>query len=472
MTRALARPLRDSVSGRAAALLALVFTLAGLCVAQPARSAGSPGVVVIPRPIAPTGLSYFKVQMRPGHAQRAGAIELRNPGAKPLHVALAAVDGQTLSTLGSGYAPPGSAAHAATLWLHLGRHYVTLAPGQGMAVPVAIVVPARTKPGDYLAGVSIQALGQSAEHSPGKGLAIASVDRYAIGVEVSLPGARRPLIRFTGAALGRQPAGVTFFLQAVNAGNAILQNVAGSALITKGSEVIAHVPLGPGTFVTGTSIAYPILTPHQLPRQGTAYRIRAYLRYAGGIARLDTLVSFGHAAALRQQAYGGPKAPAKSASGLSRWIVALAALALVLGGLGLLLLLRRRRAGARSPLRTLEAAAAASRASGEPLSLITLTFPAGADTATKLAPLLRSRVRRADRICRLGAGRLLIVAPDTDLSTAQALAADLRRHLDRGDGSGGATSEVRSPEAGLSGPELLQLVSQPSGGGRVFTPSG
>src|SRR5208282_2553113 len=96
---------------------------------------------------------------------------------------------------------------------------------------------------------------------------------------------------------------------------------------------------------------------------------------------LDQFVTFGRADALRQQAYGGPKAPAIGGTGLAAWKVALiatgAALLLGLGLLLLALLWRRQRRNA-SPVRTLDRALRSARERHEPLSLITL---AAADEA-------------------------------------------------------------------------------------------
>ena len=456
---------------RAWAMLALV-SVVGLLVAPNARSA--PGLVVVPLPASGPALSYFKLAGAAGHAAQAGAIELRNPTNRRLRVRLDPVAGETISTLGSTYAPVGAPARAggAVGWLRLGGRLITLSPGEGLNVPVSVVVPGVARSGDYLAGVSAEALNQQSQSVKRKGVSIASVVRYAIGVEISIPGPRHPLIQFTGARSRREPAGLTFLLDARNPGNVILQGVQGEALITQGSRIVAHVPLGPGTFVTGTSIAYPILTPRERPREGTVYRIRAFLRYAGGIARLDTRVRFGRAEALIQQAYGGPKA--RASSGLSAWIIALLAVlgCTLLAGVLAWYLLRGRRARERSPLHVLEAALRASREREQPLSLILLAPQPGDATPHRLAARLRTRLRRADRLCVLDGGRLLIVAQDTDLETARALASDLRRHLARSsNGAGGVEVEVQRPDHGATAAELLQRL-RVAGATRVPTPSG
>ncbi len=449
-------------------LLALAIVATTLCWAKPASSAAESGLIVVPHSRTQPVLSYFKLQAEPGQAKQAGTLELRNATARRLRVALTAVDGETLSTLGSGYASPGSGAHRSTQWLRLGEDFVVLAPHEGALVPVSVVVPGDAAPGDYLSGVSIEALDQVAKSTPRAGISIASVDRYVIGVEVSLPGPRDPLISFTGAEVQRQPAAVTFLLLARNPGNVILQDTHGRAVITEGRRTVASVALGPGTFVTGTSIAYPIPAPSEHPTQGAVFRVRAYLSYAGGIARLDTLVRFGRAAALRQQAYGGPKAPTQGSSSLATWLVA------GLGGLlaiplFLFLLLRRRREGLRGP-EVVEEALQASREGGEPLSLITVAIRAGG-AARRLAPVVRSRLRHSDELCLLDGERLLVVALDTKSEMAEALAEDLLRHCRRaGVGRGGVAVEVHVANGEANAVELLQRVREADGGTRVPTP--
>jgi GGDEF domain-containing protein len=152
----------------------------------------------------------------------------------------------------------------------------------------------------------------------------------------------------------------------------------------------------------------------------------------------------------------------------------------LLGLLGALLLLwfvrfllRRRRVGVRSPVRTLEAALEVARESGEPLSLITVVFLAGGAAARELAPVLRSRLRHADRLCQLNPGRFLVVAPDTDPDAAEVLVADVLRHVERaGNGSGALAIEVHWSDGDANAAELLQRVTESNGGAHVPTPTG
>jgi hypothetical protein len=327
-----------SISRSAWAPLALAVA-AALTWTAPSHAASSPSLVVMPVPGSGPGLSYFKLSAQPGHAVRAGTIGLRNPSAKPLRVVLDPVEGQTINTLGSTYAPPGSRPNGPAHWLRVGQRTVTLAPGQTTVVPISVAVPRTAQPGDYLAGVSVEALHQQAQGVKRHGVSIASVERYAIGVETSLPGPRHPAIQFTGAALQRQPAGLTFLLQARNSGNVILQGVRGAVRVTRAGRTVLSRTLGPGTFVTGSRISYPVPAFGQTPPQGTRYRIGAELHYPGGVTRLDTTVVFGHRQAVIQQQYGGPRAPG---DGTAWWKSALIALAILYGIATTVLLLRRR----------------------------------------------------------------------------------------------------------------------------------
>jgi hypothetical protein len=329
-----------STSPSAWALLALAF-VATLCWAPPARAASSPGLIVIPVPASGPALSYFKLSVARGHAARAGTIGLRNPSSRTLRVVLAPVAGQTIDTLGSTYAPPGSRAQGPARWLRVGRRAVTLAPRQTTFVPVSVAVPPAARPGDYLAGVSVEALDQQTQSVKRHGVSIASTERYAIGVETSLPGARHPAIRFTGAGLRRQPAGLTFLLDARNSGNVILQGVHGAVRITRGGRLVLARSLGPGTFVDGSRIAYPVPAFGQTPPQGTRYLVAAVLYYPGGVARLHTAVVFGHREAVVQQQYGGPRAPGGETAW---WKIALIVAVILYALATTAMLLRRRRA--------------------------------------------------------------------------------------------------------------------------------
>lgn len=351
---------------RRLAALAIGSAMALLCwpgsaATANARAAG--GLEVVPRPATNTGLSYFTPKARPGQTGDAGTIELDNRTRRAMTVALSAVDGATLGGLGSTYLPAGSNAHGSTSWLRLGSRTLRLQAGARATVAVSVAVPGGAAAGQYLSGVSVEALDQPNGGAAHGGIAIASALRYAIGVEVDVPGALQPAIGFTGATLAREPAGLTFYLDARNTGNAIL-HAHGHVLISSAGHTVLSRAMPEGTFVSHTAIAYPVPALRQAPAQGTRYEISAWLRYRGGIARLNTSLTFGRTAAILQRHY----AVRTHRSGGTEWwksAVLIAAIAYgVLTTLLLLALWRRRREARHRGADGTDSASGADGASG------------------------------------------------------------------------------------------------------------
>jgi hypothetical protein len=391
-------------------------------------------MIVVVHPASGATGSYFTLSPRPGHSALAGTLEVRNRLGHRIVVRIDPVASLTATTLGSAYGTAVAENVGQAAWIQLGVRRLVLGARQTTSVPVAVNAPPDVQPGDYLSGISVQAQDSAREVRMRGNIAISSVQRYAVGLFVDVPGPRHPLIRLTSAKVTREPAGLTFYVHGSNAGNVILQNVRGRLLITRGRRTVARTKIGPGTFVTGTSIDYPLLVPREQPAEGATYRVRAFMRYHGGIARFDSLVKFGHKAAQAQQDFGGrPLTDAQSKSPL--WLIVAGVLALLVGLIGLLLLARRKRTpGPRVALRALEAASARAAAAHEPLSLMRVADGSGATSTRKLAAAVRSRLRPTDRLYRIGGSELLVLMPLTRLDAARAVCSDLPLLLSRSAG--------------------------------------
>ena len=409
-------------------------------------------------------LSYFRLGARSGRPARVGTLELRNLRARTITVLLDPLGAVTASTLGSAYQLRGIAIRAPASWTELPLRRVVLGPRRSANVPISVDPPSRAAPGDYLSGIGVQVLMPVTSKLGHGNVGISSVERYAIGLELRVPGPRHPLIRFSGAQVVRDPSGLSFSLFARNRGNVILQNVSGSALITTGQKVVARASIGPGTFVTGTSIAYPIPAPSEHPAEGTVYRVRAEMRYAGGVARLDVRVRFGHRQALRQAAFE-PGAPAVPRSGRFPVVPVMLGLLAGLGTLGALgwkLTPRWKSRTVRSPVRTLEALLAGAHSTGEPLSMIIVSNQLPSERRVDLAALLRPRLRVSDRLCRIDEHRYVVFAPDTDAAAAAAIAADLRRRIERSDEAmtSHTAIHIETADRDESAEELLERIGR------------
>lgn len=430
--------------------------LAGAFACAPAAGAAQtpPMTVTVEQPSGSTS-NFFEVSGRPGQAVSAGSLNLQNQTTRRIKVRLDAVRGLTASTLGSAYGLRSGNPKGATGWVVLGKRQVVLGPRATASVPVTVKVPAAADPGDYLAGIGVQAAGPGQNVKLEGNVAISQVQRYAIGVETTLPGPRHPQIKLTGVGLDREPAGVTFKLRGLNSGNVILKNVKGAVTITSDGDTLAHRRLGPGTFVTDTAIDYPLLIPSLRPDMGTSFRVQAFLRYHGGIARIDRVVRFGEIDAKRQAAYGGPQVDSDDGSSKLIWILLIL---LAIGGALVALQWRRRRLGPGEGAlrRDLPREIARARASGEPLCAI-LVPGDGSRSPAKLAGAIRVSLRPRDRLFRLASGAM-VVSPDTNPEAGEILAADIRRHLARS-GNGSAAVIPVTSAAQSSAEELIEAAS-------------
>lgn len=436
--------------------VAPVIVAGALACAGPAAAQSAPPMTVtLSQPSGETG-NYFELSVGPGQTKSAGSLRLQNQTERPITVMLDPVRGLTASTLGSAYGLRGSKARGAAGWISLGTRRLDLPPRGRARVPVTVSVPSGAGPGEYLAGISVQAGGSDQVRLEGN-VAISQVQRYAVGLVANLPGPRNPGIKLTDVDLVREPAGVTFKVHGRNTGNVILQNVRGEATISDGDDVVAEQKMGPGTFVTDTSIAYPILVPSLSPEQGTAYRVQAFLRYPGGIARIDRVVRFGEIDAKRQQAYGGP---AVSDGGGIDGKLLIGGIAALLAAILAALVWRRRRSGDGALRRELPREIAYARESGEPLSVI-LVPADGGRRPRELASSVSESLRPRDRLFRTRNSGLMVISPDTTPEQGEVLAADIRRQLARG-GNGAAVIPVTSA-AESSAEELLEAAAAASG---------
>jgi hypothetical protein len=401
-----------------------VLALAAAVLA-PAAAGASPRLAVTVQQSNGEPGSYLIVSSQAGKHAAAGTIAIRNEDDRPVTVNVDPVSAETAANLGSAYALRNQPLRASALWLHTSLRRLSLAPGESAEVGVSADVPDGQADGEYLAGISIQAQGQGEQSARGGEVAVASTQRYVVGVQVDVGDGRQPRLVFTGAAVERQPAGVTFLVKMRNTGNVILQNVQGRIEVERDGRRVASAPIGPGTFVTGTGIEFPLLVRREDPAEGTEYRVRAVARYEGREARLDETVTFGHEAAERQGQYGGRGVE----SGFPWLWVAIGAAAL----LALLLAATyfRRRRG--RPLPAWEETVAlidrelAQPAAG-PLTAIAIgPLPTDPELRQNLVLALTGRMRVIDVLTEPEPGTVVILAPNTSESAAIALLEDAER---------------------------------------------
>jgi len=438
---ALSRPARRGCSARhgvplLAALLASFF----LWAAPPAPASTQAMTMQLHEAASPVAAPYFRVAAKPGRRQLVGTIELLNRTSHPLAVRLDPVDAATANTLGSLYGAAGEPLHGSALWLRLGSPRVSVPAGGSRTVSVAIDVPGSAGAGDFLSGVSVQSI---------QGSSASEIQRDVAGVELLLPGPRKARLSFTGAQVQRAHSSMLFSLFATNSGNVILKQVHGNVTVTEGAHSVVSSPIGPGPFVSHTSIEMPIEATHARPARAGTYRVRAQLRYKDKVANLDTLVRFP----------GGPSGQTGALRGVDLGIASVLLGALLALLLALAVRSRRRRhlLSHRATLRLLERMLPDFEERGQPLSVIRLAVNDPSRSKNRrLAGLLRRGLLTTDTVCDLWGQGLLVVLPDTTGEDAGDLCDEFGRLL----AGAGAAEQVGSIETATaaSTEDLDELV--------------
>ena len=157
----------------------LATLVVGALAALPGAASAAPSppmVVSVHRASGPVS-SYFDLPARPGHLATAGTLQLRNQTGRKVTVLLDPVDALTASTLGSAYQLRTTRIHGPTRWTSLSRKRVILGPHGSAIVRVALHLPRRVAPGDYLSGIAIQERGAASQAKLRGNVAISSIER-------------------------------------------------------------------------------------------------------------------------------------------------------------------------------------------------------------------------------------------------------------------------------------------------------
>jgi hypothetical protein len=179
--------------GRAGAGLALLALVAALAGPAPARAMPDPGTGPFGLTPAPTAAgqprSYFSLAIAPGRSGRDAAV-ISNEGTVTERLRVTLARGVTAATSGSAFEAVTGRCSGAGCWLSGLPAAVTLAPGAREALPFTVTVPARTRPAQYLAGITVESAIRprpvqvgSNGHASAKAIII---DQVTVGVAVTV----------------------------------------------------------------------------------------------------------------------------------------------------------------------------------------------------------------------------------------------------------------------------------------------
>ena len=254
---------------RFAAIIALCGAVVAVAWPSAAQAVNAASFTVAPVPGQPsTHLGYFLLKLAPSQTSRQ-IVLVRNDSAKGIVLQLTTVDATTTPIGGVAYRLPGQPLENAGAWLTLGQRRVSLAPGQVRQVDVVTAVPSGTRPGDYVAGISVMVpVGKAAtESSSSANKASVQVNlqtRRVIAVQVRVPGAAVPKLTITGVAAVPMPGGMDLAIDIASPGGNF---TSGSGTIEVASTQFSR-EFSLGLVVPGTSIAYPISKWETAPEAG------------------------------------------------------------------------------------------------------------------------------------------------------------------------------------------------------------
>jgi hypothetical protein len=174
----------------AAAVTAVVFGLTGVA---PASASSTPGAVSFGLTPVPTAAGqprpYFNLTIAPGGSASDIAI-VSNDGTRTERLRVGTSRGITAANSGSAFGSFSRTCAGVGCWVTGLPGTVTLAPGTGLALGFRVAVPAGTRPGQYLAGITVAAGAPSRSvrlRSHGHvSVSVVVVDEVTVGVAITV----------------------------------------------------------------------------------------------------------------------------------------------------------------------------------------------------------------------------------------------------------------------------------------------
>jgi hypothetical protein len=181
---------RHGMSLGLAAVTAAVFGLTGLA---PASASSTPGALSFGLTPVPTAVGqprpYFNLTIAPGGSARDIAI-VSNDGTRTERLMVGTSLGLTAANSGSAFGRFSRTCAGVGCWVTGLPAAVTLVPGTGRALGFRVAVPAGTRPGQYLAGITVVAAApprsvRIKSHGP-VSVNVIVVDQVTVGVAITV----------------------------------------------------------------------------------------------------------------------------------------------------------------------------------------------------------------------------------------------------------------------------------------------
>lgn len=207
--------MRRHMQRRGSLLAAL--SIAIVAVAAPGFAAERDGFGI--RPLS--GEDWFTYSVLPGETVEGVALAI-NRRTEPLDVVVYAADAFTTPQGGFALQERGEAPASLGAWVALEADRIQLDPGERLRLPFRVTVPRSAEPGDYAAGVVLEAApqqGKSEDVGEETELQIDIIDRVGARIYLTVEGKAERRLDAAALSWTRSEGGITFVLPVSNLGN-------------------------------------------------------------------------------------------------------------------------------------------------------------------------------------------------------------------------------------------------------------
>lgn len=373
----------------------------------------------------------FEWDAVPGQTLRGRVLVTNRSKRRTAKVEVVPVSSASSENFGPAYAQVGEPLKPPASWVKMATRNQAIPPRRSRGFQFTVQVPSNARTGENVSGFSVTQTNQRTQEvqSAGDPLVITQRIRFALINDVRIPGPRKAALRLFNPKLELVGGKLVSVFKARNDGNVTLSGLEGRVAVLHEGSVAIRQRIDHGTIWPRTTSQIRSERSELQPSAGDTFRVKAQVRYEGGVARLDETITIpADLGPKNQEAF-----PGDEDEGLPWWVwvaIALGAVALLGAALAEQRRRRRRPLGAEKAFALLEHELGAIPSTGAPVSAIVVGgLPADARSKRRIAKALEPRLRDSDRLCDLDAGRLLIVASDTGGSGATGLKDEIRRGL-------------------------------------------
>ena len=252
-------------------LLFVTVTMSAVEVgAQQTDSAGQVGFGIRPvtaNPLEPMSFGFFVNSIEPGD-EVAEQARVFNEGSDPVRLLIHVTDATTAINGGTAFGNGPESQTQAASWISLDVSELDLQPGETQIIEFAIDVPEDAEPGEYIAGLVVQAKPEDIENSEDVGtqFGVNVIYRVGVAVVIDVPGPR--VTDLTVADLRIRDItdeGTLLSVGVENTGNVMVRGTGSFTLTGGAGDAIATLPITIDTVLPGDLGLFLVPFPEILP---------------------------------------------------------------------------------------------------------------------------------------------------------------------------------------------------------------